>query len=176
MLIFLLACSYPAPEWQVGQTLADLRVDPIHWEEGVYPDTSVLDNPNNPFRDGIDSELKWEILATDPTPGYYAFATALAMEPVGEHQFYTASCLQQVYDSARIDPEDLYWAWSASVRGYQKVLDQFPDSVTYDADGVTTYALAPSAYYAILALGATPQGWIEVVDADGVRHVIQEGK
>lgn len=174
MLVLLLACDQSAPTWQYGESLQSLRIAPISWEEGVYPDTSVLSDPQNPFADGIDAALKWEILATDPTPGFYAFATALATQPNGENQFYTASCLQQVYDAAKIAPENLYWAWSAAVRGYQGVLDHFPEDVTYDADGVTTYSLVPPAYYGILSLGATPVGWTEVVDTDGQHHILRE--
>jgi len=158
MLILLLACQNPPAEWYYGEDLSQLAIVPISWDEGVYPDTSVLADPNNPFAEGIDAEIKWEILSTDCVPGFYAFATALAMQPTGEHQFYTSQFLQTVYDSARLAPEDTYWGWSAAVRGYQVILDEFPDSVTYDITGTLAYPLAPLAYDAILQMGATPIG------------------
>ena len=158
MLVLLLACANDPATWSYGEDLTQLSIVPIAWNEGVYPDTSVLDDPANPFADGIDAEMKWEILSTDCVPGFYAFATALAYQPTGEHQFYTAQCLQTVYDGARLAPEDTYWGWSAAVRGYQVVLDEFRDDVTYDATGTIAYPLAPLAWQAILAMGATPEG------------------
>jgi hypothetical protein len=158
MLVLLFACANPAASWYYGDDLRDLVVVPIAWDEGVYPDTSALDDPNNPFAEGIDAAVKWEIAATDCVPGFYAFATALAYEPSGENQFYTARCLQEVYDAARLAPDDTYWGWSAAVRGYQVVLDEFPDAVSYDATGTVATPLAPLAYDAIERLGATPEG------------------
>lgn len=159
MVFFLLACAPEAPAtWYYGEDLSQLAIVPVAWDEGVHPDTSVLDNPANPFAEGIDAEVKWQILAADCTPGFYAFATALAYQPTGEHQFYAARCLHTVYDAGRLAPDDTYWGWSAAVRGYQVVLDTFPDSVTYDATGTIAYPLAPLAYEAILDLGATPEG------------------
>lgn len=158
MLLLLLACDHEPATWYYGEDLRDLAIVPTDWDEGVYPSPAVLANPNNPFAEGIDAQLKWEVLATDCVPGFYAFATALAYAPTGEHQFYTAQCLHTVYDGARIAPEDTYWAWSAAVRGYQVVLDEFPDAVTYDATGTIAYELYPLAWAGIEALGATPEG------------------
>ena len=174
MIFLLLACSPVAPQWYYGEDLTDLVVTPIDWDEGVYPSTSILDDPSNPFADGI-GDTKWDILATNCTPGFYAFGTALAYQPTGENQYYTSFCLQSVYDGARLAPEDTYWAWSAAVRGYQTVLDSFPDSVTYDSTGTIAYPLAPLAYNGIVSLGATPEGWVEVLEPDGSTTVIPEG-
>ena len=77
MLLFL-ACATDPAQWYYGEDLTALSIVPISWDEGVYPDTSVLQDPANPFAEGIDSEVKWEVLSTDCTPGFYAFATALA--------------------------------------------------------------------------------------------------
>lgn len=174
LLLIALACVSEPATWYYGDDLRALRVVPVAWDEGVYPDASVLDDPSNPFTDGIGA-TKWDVLATDCAPGFYAFATAQTEEATGENQYYTAWCLQNLYDAARIAPEDTYWAWSAAVRGYQVVLDSFPDAVTYDATGTTAYPLAPLAFAGIEALGATPVGWVEVVTADGSHAVVPEG-
>lgn len=158
MLLTLLACENPPATWYYGENLQDLVVSPVDWDEGVHPSTAVLDDPANPFAEGVDAALKWEVLSTDCAPGFYAFATALAYQPTGEHQFYAASCLHTLYDTARLAPEDTYWAWSAAVRGYQVVLDEFPDAVTYDATGTVAYPLYAQAWAGIEALGATPVG------------------
>lgn len=175
MLLLAFACAPEPPAWYYGEDLRSLAVVPVSWDEGVYPDTSVLDDPANPFADGIDAELKWDILATDCAPGFYAFATALATQPTGEHQYYTSWCLQTLYDAARLAPEDTYWGWSAAVRGYQVVLDEFPDAVTYDVTGTYSWSLIPLAYQGIVSLGATPEGWVEVVSDDGTTVIVPEG-
>lgn len=174
LLLTALACIAEPAAWYYGEDLTDLSVVPIAWNEGVYPDTSVLADPSNPFVDGI-GQAKWDVLATDCVAGFYAFATAQTEEGTGENQFYTASCLQSLYDADRLAPDDTYWGWSAAVRGYQVVLDTFPDSVTYDATGTIAYPLAPLAFHGIQALGATPEGWVEVVTADGTTTVVPEG-
>ena len=97
MLITLLGCENPPATWYYGEDLRALEVSPVDWDEGVHPSTAVLDDPANPFVDGVDAALKWELLAADCAPGFYAFATALAYEPTGEHQFYSAHCLHTLY-------------------------------------------------------------------------------
>lgn len=159
MLFFLFAACADAPaEWYYGEDLSQLALVPVDWDEGVYPDTSVLDDPANPFVHGMDGDVKWEMVSADCIPGFYAFATALAQQPTGENQFYTAKCLQTVYDAGRLAPDDTYWGWSAAVRGYQAVLDNFPEDVTYDATGTIASPVAPLAWDAILTMGATPEG------------------
>lgn len=158
ILLLWLGCENEPPVWYYGEDLSQLEIIPAHWDEGVYPSTEIVRNPNNPFANGIDPEVKWDILATDCVPGFYAFATANAYAPAGELQFYASQCLHAAYDGGRIAPEHTYWAWSAAVRGYQAVLDNFRDDVTYDATGTIAYPVAPLAWDGILALGATPEG------------------
>jgi hypothetical protein len=174
LLHLLLACTDEAPTWQVGQDLSTLRVVLVDDDEGVHPSSSVLDDPGNPF-DARVLGAKWEILASDCAPGFYAFATALALQPTGEHQYYAAWCMQQLVDSARLRPEDDHAGWSIAVRGYQQVLDAFPGSVTYDATGTYAWPLAPLAYAGIVAMGGTPEGWVAVEDTEGTVVIVREG-
>ena len=61
-----------------------------------------------------------------------------------------------------------------TVRAYQSVLDNFPDSVSYLADGVTSFPLNIIAYDALIELGETPTGgWAVILDEDGKRVLIQ---
>ena len=61
-----------------------------------------------------------------------------------------------------------------AIDGYQSVLDNFPDSVTYDATGTIAYPLAPSAYAGIEALGGTVEGgWVRIPQDDGSTVVVQ---
>lgn len=155
-LLFVSGCALEPGEWRTGEDLTELRFDPWTEDEGVHPDTSVLDDPNNPFASSLDpnSDLKWELLESGCDRGVYAFATALALQPTGEHQFYTASCMQQLYEGGRVADEDLYLVWTLAVRGYEEVLVSFPDDVTYDSTGTVAYPLAPLAEASLVALGA----------------------
>ena len=64
--------------------------------------------------------------------------------------------MQTLYEGGRVDDEDLYLVWTLAVRGYEQVLESFPDSVTYDATGTIAYPLAPIAEQALVSLGAVP--------------------
>ena len=172
-LPLLLACTDAVATWEVGADLSTLDVVLVAPDEGVHPSASVLANPGNPFDPRV-LDVKWEILASDCAPGFYAFATALAVQPTGEHQYYTAWCMQQLVDAARLRPEDDARGWTIAVEGYQQVLDAFPGSVTYDASGAYAWPLAPLAYAGILALGATPVGWTSVEDENGDTVLVRE--
>jgi hypothetical protein len=175
MLVLLpLGCTDVPATWDVGQDLSALEVRLTDADEGVYPSLAVLDSPHNPF-DGRVLAVKWEVLATDCGAGFYAFATALAVQSTGEHQYYAASCMQALVQSGRLRAEDDYPGWDIAVRGYQAVLDHFPDSVTYDATGTYAWPLVPLAYDGIVSLGGTPEGWVEVVTDDGGTAVVREG-
>lgn len=156
-LTLLAACAPEPATWRTGEDLRDLRFDPYTADVGVYPDTSILDDPNNPFADGLDpnGDLKWQVNDSGCDRAVYSWATALAIQPMGEHQFYTAGCMQDLYEGGRVADEDLYLVWTLAVRGYEAILEEFPDDVTYDATGTIAYPLAPLAEQALLDLGAT---------------------
>ena len=48
----LLGCAPEPGDWRLGDDLTDLRFDPRTEDVGVYPDVSILDDPNNPFAEG----------------------------------------------------------------------------------------------------------------------------
>ncbi|MCD8479843.1 MAG: hypothetical protein LRZ88_06200 [Candidatus Cloacimonetes bacterium] len=68
--------------------------------EGIHPDTSVLDNPDNPFAHAsINMENIWDLSDECPSPKakFYLWASLLANIPVGEHQYFTARALHELY-------------------------------------------------------------------------------
>lgn len=174
-LLLLHGCIAEPPRYVYGEDLDALEL--VLWTRsvGVHPDVSVLDDPNNPFGVGMDSEVKWALTSDGAwIPAFYAWATTLATVPTGEAQFYTARALAEVYTRQLAAPEDRYHVWRLAVAGNQAVLDDFPDSVTYDAAGLVAYPLAPLAWQAILDLGGEPEGgWVEVATADGGSTVVQ---
>lgn len=179
-VVALVACDVPPAEYQYGIQITNLRLDPLTADMGVHPDRSVLVHPDNPFRSGIvgDGPLRFAALDSGPVAGFYAFATALATIPYGENQWYTSNQLHAIYDQELVaEPEDLAVVRDLAIRGYQTVLDEFPDTAfTFDATGRFQFDLLAPAIQGILDLGGTPQnGWTLVEDANGALVAVQAG-
>ena len=115
---------------------------------GINDETCVLSDPNNPYRNiAVTGETKWDLEAeanasmqaesiTDSQLGYYLWATALAKEPSGENQFYTAVALQDNFAS-----QGSTVAQDQAKKAYRSFLDNFFDSITYDATGTVEIPL-----------------------------------
>lgn len=173
-LVAATACAPEPATYVYGVNLADVELDLYDTDMGVHPSTSVLDDPNNIFAEGgVSTEMKWEILDAGHWPAtFYAWATVLTGEPIGEAQFYTASAAKAVYERRDCDPQHLFYVRQIALDGFQVVLDEFPDSATYDATGELAFPLAPLAYTAIEDLGGTPEGWTMVTGDDGTPALI----
>ena len=172
-------CMAPG-EYEYGFELTTLEFEVTDLTMGVHPSRVVLFEQDNPFRAGLGPETKWLIESHDDTivdyvgsiPRFYAWATMTAYEPTGENQFYTASALGDMWTYEEAKPSDLVFVRDMAIRGYQAVLDHFPDSVSYEADGIVFFPLAPLAYYGIVDLGGEPTGgWIEVTTDEGTTVV-----
>jgi hypothetical protein len=118
-------------------------------------------------------ETKWTLESNKDQPGhtvacFYVWATELAFDPRGEHQYYTAAALHDMYLRDESRPEDIYAVRDLAIDGYQALLDHFAGSVSYLADGKTTFDLDPLACQGIVDLGGTPNGNCDeaVVDED----------
>jgi hypothetical protein len=110
-------------------------------EVGVFTETCVLSDSENPFRtttirefnvNDPDAETKFD-LADDIPAGetgakarFYLWATALARFPSGENQWYTARALHELWDAAG-DPI----VQEQALKAYRSVLDNFFGSVTF---------------------------------------------
>lgn len=176
-LLLLTACAVEAPDYDYGIALSRVDFNLYAEDMGVHPSTSVLADPGNPFAaSGVSVEGKWQILEAGFWPAtFYAWATILTAEHTGEAQFYSALSAQQIYERRDCDSHELYYVWQIAVDGYQTLLDEFNDSVTYDATGTVAYPLAPIAFANMEALGVTPQGWVMVEGADGTLTVVPIG-
>jgi len=98
---------------------------------GLYQNTCVLDDPNNPYaRSAITEDNKFDIddEAPSATAKFYLWATALAVGAgaPGENQFYVALNLQRMWASSNSDQTR-----QQALRAYQSYLDHYFDSVTY---------------------------------------------
>jgi len=114
---------------------------------GIYPETCVLGDPENPFITTTIVEFdenappgqddKFDLVNTFP-PGptgakarFYFWATALARRPSGENQWYTAKALHELFDanSNALGTDDL--VREQALKAYKSVLDNFWGSVTF---------------------------------------------
>ncbi|MFO0746580.1 MAG: hypothetical protein U1F43_13050 [Myxococcota bacterium] len=164
-----------APEYYYGENLTDVRFVIWTLDTGVHPSRAVLDDPSNPFRDHPPSaDMKWQILSYGgDAAAFYAWATLLAIAPTGELQYYTAVTLERIARNGEVTAVEVPYVRQLALDAYASVLDNFPESVTYDATGTIAYRVAPLAYDAILALGGTPPpGWVRVATPDGGTTVI----
>ena len=170
LLVLVTGCEDYERQYRFGTNITGLQFEFFDADEGVHPSDIVLTNPNNPFRNHpISNEAKFEILASGGNAGgFYAWATLLANIPTGEHQFFTAVKAHDIATSGELESEeDVCRVTLIATRGYQTVLDEFPDSVSFLEDG-TPFYLAPLAYRGIESLGQPVQGdWVLSVDADG---------
>lgn len=156
------------PAYLYGRDFTSLTFHAYSASEGVYPDRSILDDPNNPFaNDPPTDDGKWVLEANaGPVAAFYSWATLDADNPNGEAQFYTAHDLQQIFRTGQASADELPVAHDLAIRGYQSVLDHFPTSVTYDATGKIAFSLATMAYQGIVGLGGTVQGGWKLVKAE----------
>ena len=161
-----------------GTPLAPIDLDSIEFhvcgpDMGVHPDDSVLVDPDNPFAGlVISDDMKWEIQSAGSTvAAFYSWATINARIPGGESQYYAALNLKAVVDHDLGPASQMPVARELAIRGFQSVLDHFPDAVTYDATGTVAFELATPSFQAIVDLGGTPVGWILVDTPDGPRAI-----
>ena len=115
--LLLVGCDpLPDPAYVYGESLADLTFTVIDPDQGVYPNTSILTHPENPFSQGISLEAKFAAQEQGPIPAFYAWAQALVQEPTGEHQFFAAAAAHDIYSFGLADDADLVYARSIAVR------------------------------------------------------------
>ncbi len=118
-------------------TLLDLACADV----GIFAESCVLSDPENPFRTAVirefdvnnpDAETKFDLaneIPAGPTGAkarFFFWATALARFPSGENQWYTARALHELWDAAG-DPI----IQTQALRAYRSVLDNFFGSVTF---------------------------------------------
>jgi hypothetical protein len=179
LALAVVACdAEPAPAWRFGVNITGLHFELYDDSEGIHPSDVVLDNPRNPFRDTfIGEEAKWEILSEGGNAGgFYAWATLLARDPTGENQFYAAVKLAHIYAAGEAPEGQRETVRLMAIAAFQSVLDNFPDSVTYDATGTIPSRLATPAYLAIEELGGRPAGgWVLVATPAGGQEAVQGG-
>lgn len=164
-------------EWRFGENITGLRFEIFDEDEGIHPSKVVLLNPRNPFVDApIGPVTKFQILAEGGNAAsFYCWATLLAGQENGENQFYAATSLRGIYDAKEVDERLLPAVKDMAIRAFESVLKNFPDAVTFNAQGAF-FRLATPAYKAIIDLGGErPQGWVLVTTPSGGEEAVQGG-
>ena len=158
-----------------GDTLDQVELSLNDSTLGIHPSLSVMDDPNNPFRFARSgAETKWEIESAGyPVARFYSWATWLATEATGEHQYYTALALRDIYRQGLVPEEKREQVRQLAIRAFHAMLAFFPDAVTYDFSGTVAFPLARDAYQAIVDLEGDPSPWRLVEDIEGEEVVIQ---
>jgi hypothetical protein len=112
--------------------------------EGIHPDQSVLQNPENPFaRANLNMVNVWDLNDECPSPKskFYLWASILANIPIGEYQYFTAKSLHELYTAGGSEN-----AREQAKKAYRATLDHFFDDVTWwKADWIEE-----ETYYAVL--------------------------
>ncbi len=98
-------------------------------DAGVHPEKCVLDDADNPFSAAnVNMENVWDLNDDCPTAKskFYLWATILAKIPMGEHQYFTARSLHELYTEGESEN-----AREQAKKAYRSVLDNFFDSTTW---------------------------------------------
>jgi hypothetical protein len=175
------------PAYLYGEDLTNLQFKYFDAQMGVYPDTSILKDPNNPFAhdsctDQVPADAgtiatKWVLQgspATAPVVAFYCWATLLAQAPNGEDQWYVGNDLQAMVTMGKTGEADIAKVKLLGVAAYQSVLDNFPTAVTYDSSGKIPTEIQTSSYTGIIALGGmVTGGWELITDKNGVDHAVR---
>jgi hypothetical protein len=130
LLVTLSGCG--AGDGQISNTIilpTDTLLTLYCENVGVYPETCVLDDPNNPYRKVTITETNKFTLSTGAPSAksrFYLWATVMAQSPSGENQFYVASSLHELYTEGRSNN-----ARTQAIKAYRSVLNNFIGSLTY---------------------------------------------
>lgn len=98
---------------------------------GIYRETCILDDPNNPYVNVVvNNDTKFDLDAEAPsaTARFYMWGTALAngAGAPGENQFYVALNLHLMWASSNSELTRLQ-----ALKAYRSVLDNYFNSVTF---------------------------------------------
>lgn len=132
----------------VTSTTLDLPTDTVldlySADEGIYPNTDIRDNPDNPFRDAaLNMDNVWDFNDICPSAKskFYLWGTMLTIVPMGEYQYMTAQALHELYTTG-----GSVNAREQAKRAYRATLDHFFDSVTW----WNAWWIDEDTYYAVL--------------------------
>ena len=136
LLLALSGCGKDSEDGDIVNTIPLPTDDTIPFElycpnVGLFNETCVLDDPNNPYaRSPISEEEKFALSADAPsqTARFYVWATALAkgIGAPGENQFFAAQALHRMWEASGSE-----LSRTQALRAYQSYADNYRNSVTF---------------------------------------------
>lgn len=121
---------------------------------GIADSKCVLDDPENPYaRSLVNDSNKFELYEQSPSAkaSFYLWATALARNPTGENQYYTALSLHDLFTQGGSEV-----ARDQAKLAYRSMLDNYYDSVTFFV-GSPTLDLLPDVDFRFGEFGSGSQ-------------------
>jgi hypothetical protein len=98
-------------------------------DAGIADEPCILDDPENPYAiTPITDDNKFDLFFATPSAKarFYLWATAQAMNPRGENQFYLAWALQEMYTESGSELTKAH-----AIRAHRSVFDNYFDEVTF---------------------------------------------
>ena len=98
-------------------------------DAGIADEPCILDDPQNPYAiTPVNDDTKFTLNDDAPSAKsrYYLWATAQAMSPRGENQYYVGAALHEMYSESGSE-----LAREQALRAYRSVLDNYFNSVTF---------------------------------------------
>ena len=96
---------------------------------GIASEPCILNDPENPYAiTPVNDDTKWDLSNAAPSAKarFYLWATAQAISPTGENQFFVAEALQGMYGESGSE-----LARNQALKAYRSVLDNYFYSVTF---------------------------------------------
>ena len=175
-LVLIGGCSDPG-NIVYGGPLSDEPLQVFDETAGIHPSKAVRHDPNNPFAGASSgAQTKWDLHSTgNHVVAYYSWATWLTHQPTGEHQYYVAVSLRDIWANGEATQEDLPKVRGMAIAAFTSVLVNFPDAVSFDATGTFSSELVTASYRGIFDLGGTPpRGWVIVNDSSGNERAVKQ--
>jgi len=182
-----------APATLPTDLLLNLRCEDV----GIYLETCILEDNNNPYRNVATGEFdlnnpdepvgKLELLAEIPEgptgakARFYLWATALANRASGENQYFTAVALHELWTEQVKDGFGDPLIQQQALKAYRSVLDNFFSSVTFlsTCDFLNPSPPEPEFFYPDIVSDATGVNMVDpdpdpltVTDCDGVDFTV----
>jgi len=98
-------------------------------DAGIGGEPCILDDPDNPYAiTPVNDDTKFDLNDAAPSAKarFYLWATAQAMSPRGENQYYVANALHEMFSESGSE-----LAKAQALRAYRSVLDNYFNSVTF---------------------------------------------
>ena len=148
MLMLISGCGKDSDSGEIINTVAlpaagDLEFNLYCADVGLFIETCVLDDPDNPYRFvAVNNDNKFALADAAPSlkANVYLWATALARDSTGENQLFTANALYALSNQSCSE-----LIQTQALRGYRSVMDNYFTGFTFFS--TNDFATFPEVFY-----------------------------